>query len=224
VFLKDVGGGEFFQLYRYDLPTGDVTLLTDGKSRNTDPVWSYSGDKLVYGSTRRNGNDVDLYIVEPANPKSDHLLARLDGGGWQALDWSPDGKKILAVEGTSAEETYLWIVDTASGEKTLITPKDGAVKVAYNAGRFSKDGKGIYATTDKDSEFQRLTYIDLATKQYIFLSSDIPWNIDEFASPVTARRSHSWPMKMASACCTCWIPKPTKKNPFPACRKALSRA
>jgi dipeptidyl aminopeptidase/acylaminoacyl peptidase len=180
VFLKDIGGGEFFQLYRYDLPTGDVALLTDGKSRNTDPVWSDAGDKVVYGSTRRDGNDVDLYVVEPANPKTDHLLAKLEGGGWQALDWSPDGKKILAVEGVSAEETYLWIVDAASGEKTLLTPKGGAVKVAYNSARFSKDGKGIYATTDKDSEFQRLAYIDLPSKQYTFLTSDIHWDVDEF--------------------------------------------
>jgi dipeptidyl aminopeptidase/acylaminoacyl peptidase len=183
VFLKDIGGGEFFQLYRYDLPTGDVTLLTDGKSRNTSPVWSHSGDKIVYGSTRRDGNDVDLYVVEAANPKTDHLLAQLEGGGWQALDWSPDGKKIIAVEGISAEETYLWIVDAASGEKTLLTPKGGAVKVAYNSARFSKDGRGIYATTDKDSEFQRLAYIDLASKQYNFLTSDIHWNIDEFDLP-----------------------------------------
>ena len=32
VFAKDIGGGEWFQLYRYDVKTGDVTLLTDGKS------------------------------------------------------------------------------------------------------------------------------------------------------------------------------------------------
>src|SRR5579864_2647002 len=33
LFSKDVGGGEFFQIYLYDLKTGDITLLTDGKSR-----------------------------------------------------------------------------------------------------------------------------------------------------------------------------------------------
>jgi hypothetical protein len=38
LFVKDVGGGEFFQLYRYDLATGAITLLTDGKSRNTSPA------------------------------------------------------------------------------------------------------------------------------------------------------------------------------------------
>src|SRR5215471_8881711 len=34
-FVKDVGGGEWFQFYRYDLADGSVALLTDGKSRNT---------------------------------------------------------------------------------------------------------------------------------------------------------------------------------------------
>jgi dipeptidyl aminopeptidase/acylaminoacyl peptidase len=180
VFSKDVGGGEFFQLYRYDVSSGDVTLLTDGKSRNTDAVWSHAGDRLVYGSTRRDANDVDLWEIEPANLKSDHLLTQLQGGGWQALDWSPDSSKILAVEEISANEAYLWIVDAKSGEKTLITPKGGAEKIAYNDGRFSKDGKGIFVTTDKDSEFQRLAYVDLATKEHTYLTSNIPWNVDEF--------------------------------------------
>ncbi|HYA26015.1 MAG TPA: S9 family peptidase, partial [Terriglobales bacterium] len=181
VFSKDVGGGEFFQLYRYDVGTGDIALLTDGKSRNTDPVWSYAGDKMVYGSTRRTGDDVDLWEVEPANPKSDHLLAQLQGGGWQALDWSPDGRQLLALEEISANESYLWLMDSQSGAKTLITPKGGTVKIAYNFGVFSKDGKGIYITTDKDSEFQRLAYVDLATKEHTYLTTNIPWDVDELA-------------------------------------------
>jgi len=179
VFSKDVGGGEFFQLYRYDVATGDATLLTDGKSRNTDPIWSYTGDKVVYGSTRRTGNDVDLYVVNPADPKSDRLLAQLQGGGWSPLDWSPDAQKVLANEGISANESYVWIIDASSGEKTLLTPK-GDVKISYSGGRFSKDGKGVYVTTDKDSEFLRLTYIDLASKQHTYLTSNIPWDVDEF--------------------------------------------
>jgi dipeptidyl aminopeptidase/acylaminoacyl peptidase len=181
VFAKDVGGGEFFQLYRYDGASGDVSLLTDGKSRNTGPVWSYAGDKVVYGSTRRTGDDVDLWEVEPANPKSDHILAQLQGGGWQALDWSPDGQKILVLEEISANESYLWLMDSKSGEKDLLTPKGGSVKIAYSYGLFSKDGKGIYVTTDKDSEFQRLAYIDLATKEHTYLTTNIPWDVDELA-------------------------------------------
>ncbi|HZQ69682.1 MAG TPA: S9 family peptidase [Terriglobales bacterium] len=179
LFSKDVGGGEFFQLYRYDVGTGDIALLTDGKSRNTGSVFSYQGDKVVYGSTRRSGNDVDLYIMNPDDPKSDHMLAQLQGGGWGAQDWSPDAKKILAIQEISANESYLWVFDSATGEKTLLTPK-GAEQVSYSGGQFSKDGQGIYTSTDKDSEFHRLAYIDLASKQHTYLSSQIPWDVEEF--------------------------------------------
>src|SRR5438105_6237789 len=34
IFSKDIGGGEWFQFYRFDSTSGDVALLTDGKSRN----------------------------------------------------------------------------------------------------------------------------------------------------------------------------------------------
>jgi len=180
VFSKDIGGGEFFQLYRYDVGTEDVTLLTDGKSRNTGAVWSEGGDKLAYGSTRRTGNDVDLYVIDPANPKSDHMLAKLDGGGWQVEDWSPDGAKILVTDEISANESSLWIFDSTRGEKSLLTPQARIGTVNYSGGQFSKDGKGIYTTSDRDSEFHRLVYIDLATKEPTYLTTQIPWDVEEF--------------------------------------------
>ncbi len=40
MFRKDIGGGEWYQLYRLDLATGNVALLTDGKSRNSMGPWS----------------------------------------------------------------------------------------------------------------------------------------------------------------------------------------
>lgn len=180
VFSKDIGGNEFFQLFRQDIQTGDVTMLTDGKSRNTGGVWSNAGDRVVYNSTRRNGKDDDFFVVNPADPKSDRMLLQVDSGGWGAADWSPDDKQILATESISANESYLWLVDAATGAKTLITPKGGAEKIAYGGAQFSKDGKGIYVTTDKDSEFQRLAYVDLATKAHTYLTTDIKWDVDTF--------------------------------------------
>jgi len=180
LFLKDRGGDEFYQLYRYDFSDGRITLLTDGKSRNTGAVWSHDGKRAAYGSTRRTGNDVDLYVVEPADPASDRRIAELSGGGWAVDDWSPDGRKLLVTEEISANETYLWLFDASTGEKSLVTPKGGKEKVAYGNAIFRKDGKGLYVTTDRDSEFQRLALLDLDGKHLEFVTPDAS-DVDEIA-------------------------------------------
>jgi dipeptidyl aminopeptidase/acylaminoacyl peptidase len=179
-FYKDIGGGEWFQIYRYDESSGDITLLTDGKSRNTGAVFSHRSDLLAYMSTRRTGKDNDLWFVNPRDPKSDHLLLKLEGGGWDTVDWSPDDSQILLSEEVSANESYLYLVDTKSAAKVLLTPKGGPEKIAYGRARFSADKKGIYVTTDKDSEFARLTYIDLGTLTPTYLTSQIHWDVESF--------------------------------------------
>ena len=180
VFMKDVGGGEWYQLYRYEMKTGDSTLLTDGKSRNLMGPWSSDGDRIAYMSTRRTGKDTDLWVMNPADSKTDRLLTQLNGGGWQPEDWSPDDKRILLLEELSINESYLWLVDTATGQKTELTPHNMTEKVSYGEARFSKDGKGIYVTTDKDSEFHRLAYIDLETKQPTYLTTSVHWDVETF--------------------------------------------
>src|SRR5579859_5674320 len=163
-FSKDIGGGEWFQIYRYDIANGNVTLLTDGKSRNTGRSFAHHDNRFAYSSTRRTGQDTDIWVMDPTNPKTDKMLLQLEGGGWGAEDWSPDNKKLLVLQEVSANETYLWLADVVTGEKKLLTPKTSD-QVAYSGGLFSKDGKGFYATSDRDSEFARLAYFDLATMQ-----------------------------------------------------------
>ena len=95
-------------------------------------------------------------------------------------DWSPDDSQLVVQEYVSANESYLWLMSASSGEKILLTTKGGAEKIAYGSAKFSKDGKGIYVTTDLDSEFQRLAYIDLATKKCTYLTSHIHWDVESF--------------------------------------------
>jgi dipeptidyl aminopeptidase/acylaminoacyl peptidase len=180
VFSKDIGGNEFAQNYRYDLATGDVTRLTDGKSKNGRGAWSNRGDRMVYSSTRRTGKDTDFYVIDPLKPESNRLLTENPGGGWGVLDWSPDDAKILAIEYVSINESYLWSIDATTGKKTLITPKGQTPTVSYGSAQFSRDGKGLYRVADRGSEFQHLAYLDLATRQQTDLSRDIPWDVEDF--------------------------------------------
>jgi dipeptidyl aminopeptidase/acylaminoacyl peptidase len=177
VFSKDVGGGEWYQLYRYDVASGDATLLTDGKSRNLMGPWSSGGDQIAYMSTRRTGKDTDLWVMNPADPKSDRLWTKLEGGGWSPEDWSPDDSKILLKEEISLNEAYLWLVDTKSGAMTALMPngtKRGD-KIAFGDARFSKDGKGIYVTTDTGSEYMNIAYMELGRPETKIMPSGLAY-------------------------------------------------
>src|SRR5215813_4470161 len=179
IFSKDIGGGEWFQYYRYDADSGDITLLTDGKSRNLGAVFANKSGKFAYTSTRRNGEDTDLWVMDASDPKTNRMALQLQGGGWQPTDWSPDDRQLLLIQGISINESYIWLVDVASGQKKQLTQK-GSEQVAYSDAKFSKDGKGFYATTDRDSEFQRLAYFDLGSQQPKYLTTDIKWDVDDF--------------------------------------------
>src|SRR5438067_3396345 len=180
VFSSDKGGGEWFQYYRFDLSTGAITLLTDGKSRNLGARFAHNGNRFVYTSTRRTGQDTDIWMMDASDPKSDRMLLQLQGGGWGPLDWSPDDRQFLLSEEVSANRSYLWTVDVSTGEKKLLTPKNDNEEIAYSGALFSKDGKGLYVTTDRDSEFQRLAYFDLASMRLTYLTTEIKWDVEDF--------------------------------------------
>lgn len=176
VFSQDTGGGEFYQLYRFDLGDGRVTLLTDGKSRNTGVRWSNSGRWLAYTSTRRNGKDNDIWIVDPSDPKSARLVCEVAGGGWSVLDWSDDDTRLLLGEYISINESYLHLADVRTGRRELLTPRTGE-KIAWGAAQFAQGSASLFVTTDKDAEFQRLCRFDLATKKLTPLASSPLWDV-----------------------------------------------
>ena len=77
VFAKDRGGDEFFQIYRYDVADRRGHAADRRRRRATRSApWSHSGDRLAYGSTRRNGKDRDIYVMDPRDPKATGCVAR----------------------------------------------------------------------------------------------------------------------------------------------------
>jgi dipeptidyl aminopeptidase/acylaminoacyl peptidase len=180
LFLRDVGGNEFDQIHRYDAATGRISLLTDGgRSQNDVPVYSRAGDRIAYGSTARNGADRDVWVMDPANPASRRMVMEASGGGWYVMDWSPDDRTLLVLEYESVNRSHIWMVDAATGARTALTRR-GADSVAYGGAEFSADGRGVYLTTDWGAEFQRLSYMDLASRAITPLTADIPWDVDGF--------------------------------------------
>lgn len=180
LFTKDVGGNEFGQIYRYDMSTGKSTMITPGgKSQNGGITWNKKGTKILYTSTRRNGTDRDIYMMDPLNPASDKLVLQLEGGGWSMEDWSDDEQRIILNKGVSVNESSIWLYDMASAKNSRLLPETNE-RVVYTGGTFTKDGKSIYMGTDKDNEYVRPAKYDLATKKITYLVTGINWELTSF--------------------------------------------
>ena len=175
VVQKDVGGNEFFQLYT--LANGRLTLLTDGKSRNQFGAWSKDGKHIGYSSTRRNGTDTDLYVMDPRDRATDRLVAQVKGGGWNIADFTPDGKRALVIEYASITKSNLWLLDVAAGALQPIG--DHAKSIAYGGAQFAPDG-ALWVTSDEGSDFQRLGTLDVKAGRFTPRTPETKWDVEEF--------------------------------------------
>jgi dipeptidyl aminopeptidase/acylaminoacyl peptidase len=175
VVQKDVGGSEFWQLYT--LVDGQLKLLTDGKSRNSMNAWSRDGKWLAYTSTRRTGADNDIYVIDPRNPKTDRLVARLKGGGWGVADFAPDGRTAIVANYSSVNKSDLYRLDIASGRLTPIG--DHNKQISYSGAAYAPDGK-LWVTSDEGSDFKRLGTIDPASGRFTPVAPEARWDVEQF--------------------------------------------
>ncbi|MEO8365314.1 MAG: prolyl oligopeptidase family serine peptidase [Pseudoxanthomonas sp.] len=181
VFAKDQGGDEFSQLYWFDAQTRATSLLTDGKrTQNSGVVLSRDGGLMAYTSTARNGTDRDVWLRDTRAGTTRALVTA--GGSWSAMDFSPDGKRLLVMKYVSANESVPGEVDIASGKLELF-PVDGG-KAAFGGFRFAPGGEAAYFISDepfegKASEFKTLRFHDPASGKLLQLSGEIPWDVED---------------------------------------------
>lgn len=172
---KDVGGNEFFQIYA--LKDGRLELLTDGRSRNGFNAWSNDGTTVAYTSTRRNGRDSDIYVMNPRDPASTRMIAKVEGGGWAVNDFSPDKSWAIVSQYESVQKSDMFRLDMATG---VLTPIGDHKKIVAQGGaEFAPDGT-IWMTSDEGSDFQRLGILDPATGKFTPKGPAEKWDVDTF--------------------------------------------
>lgn len=178
IFNKDTDGDEIFQMYLFNISNKSKTLISDGTSRDTEPIWSNSGKQIVFSCSPNGTLGVNLCLIDPFKPKSRRQLIKTRGYYFVAQDWSPDNRYIVYCEFYSNTLSRIWLKDLKTGSNTPLTPHFKASPAYYDLVEFSKDGKGLYFITDKDSEYRRLAYLDLKTRKIRYLVSHINWDVE----------------------------------------------
>jgi len=71
------------------------------------------------------------------------------------------------------------VIDVATASLTPVSEGKGVASISQ--AEFTADGRGALVITNRDSEFEQLRRVDLATGEVEILTAHIPWDIDGFA-------------------------------------------
>jgi len=174
VLQWDTDGDEQHRLYRWDLGDSGPVLLTSESERAQFGAFEPTGPRIAYSSTRCNGTDFDVYLMDPLDPSSDRLLLEVEGM-WGVAGWSPAAGELLLVHAVSNMKVELYVLDIVSSSLNRIT--DDADGARHGAAQWSRDVSALYYASDRGTEFSHMRRLDLRTGEEAILSDEIPWDV-----------------------------------------------
>jgi dipeptidyl aminopeptidase/acylaminoacyl peptidase len=157
-YMLSPGGGLNQQIYLVRPDGTDLQRLTDGgRENNWLAGWTRDGSAILYSSNRRSAGGMDVYRmdIESGEPQ---LLAKNEGIS-RIKDCSRDGRFVLVAQVINRGDSDFYLVDTKSGNQTLLTPHTGPC--SFSGAAFSPDSRTVYLLSNKDRERSALARIRL---------------------------------------------------------------
>jgi len=178
IFSKDVGGGEVYQFFKFDMETGKSVMITDGKSRHQGVVFNNKGDRIAYANNSRTGMLFDIYVMDPEKPAEAKIVFQASKPAYYfPLGWLHDDRHLLLVEFLSANKANSLLVDTETGKVENLTPpcKEDLFFILSKA---TKDDKYFFGVSNQNSQFQKIIRMERATKKIKVINPDMNWDVD----------------------------------------------
>jgi dipeptidyl aminopeptidase/acylaminoacyl peptidase len=152
--------GRHTYLYLFDIASKKTDRLTDGKWDEASPSWSPDGTRIAFTSNHAEDPDREpssQIFVATAKPGSaiKQVTSATSRGGRARLDWSPDGKWIVFLEGDEKKYgaygmEHLTLVSSDGGAAPMRVKAAEDLDRGVSAPSFSPDGKSIRFTVTDD--------------------------------------------------------------------------
>ncbi len=166
VFIADQNGDEQHQVYTIGGRGGWPEALTskfDSQHLIGAEVYSPDMKTLVYAANDINPMNMEIILRDAASGETRRPFPS-GGAMYVPINWSPDGRYLIAVKEVSNTDTDIFILDTQSGTITNATEHDG--DVIFFPGSWTKDGAGFYIVSNSGREFNGLAYYRVADGQW----------------------------------------------------------
>ncbi|HEY3569413.1 MAG TPA: S9 family peptidase [Thermoanaerobaculia bacterium] len=162
LYTSDQGGNEKNHLYVQN-PGGKVQDLTPGDNLKAEFFgWAPDEKTFFLGTNERDASAFDVY--EMTLDGYQRTLLYKNEGGYLPTGISPDRRYVALAKLVSNAASDIYLYDRTTSKLTQIAQGlEGTTQVANQAQDFTPDGKSLYYTTDKGSEFAYLVRYDLAT-------------------------------------------------------------
>jgi len=144
-YVWDGQTSDNFDIYVQLIGAGEPLRLTTDPGADLSPAWSPDGRYIAFA--RVSEGNKGIYLV-PSLGGHERLLAEMNTiwGRGKSLDWSPDGKLLVASAKNSPQDPYsLFSVSVETGEKKRLTsPPPTQLGDTFPA--FSPDGQTVAFT------------------------------------------------------------------------------
>jgi dipeptidyl aminopeptidase/acylaminoacyl peptidase len=177
LYTSDQGGNEKDHLY-VQSPDGKTRDLTPGDNLKADFTgWAPDGKSFFLITNERDAAAFDFY--EMAVDGYERKLLYKNEGGYIGGAVSPDRRYVALNKAFTNAAVDIDLLDRSTGKITpLFSHQEAGVEVANGVQDFSPDGKSLYYTTDKGSQFAYLMRYDLATGKSTEVLSPRPrWDV-----------------------------------------------
>lgn len=176
LYSKDNGGNEDYQLYWYEMSSGDSSQLTDDGSRNTSASWSPSGSKISYTSIDEGSSDWNLRIAALGEPPI--TILQNEGVGWSFSGWKPDESAIIMRKFISTNESELYEYDFSLQKRSRLLPE--LPPTYFSGAAYNASGESLYFLSNLSGEFRSLHQLNLTTNEVTNVTEGLHWDIQSF--------------------------------------------
>ncbi|HEX5128669.1 MAG TPA: hypothetical protein VFV90_02930, partial [Usitatibacter sp.] len=173
------------RLYREDA-AGHSSAVSPAEEQAMEFAWNPAGDRIAYATVSENPASAvrtrtTIRLADPANPDSGKLLAQLDGR-WKELHFAADGKRLALTQEVSPSESHLWVMEVANGKRRRVTRPGAKSSGVFSSPAFSRDGRSLFALSDRGSEYRRLVMVAVGGGATRTLTGHLNYDIDAYAT------------------------------------------
>ncbi|MGR5297117.1 S41 family peptidase [Vibrio mediterranei] len=121
--------------------------LTDTPTDETQPLFSYDNERIVYRESR---NALKAMVLEDGSKVTlinNQSMYSYDDTDW-CYEWSPDGKYIVSRDGSILSANNIVLLDSYGKKKPIMLSHSGFL---HRHPKFSSDGQVVYWFSNEDS-------------------------------------------------------------------------